>query len=116
VGAELARSADKAKIPRIGAPQIATLEQAIDRYESGLPPLTQFILPSGTRRAATLHVARSVCRRAERQVVRLGHSEESAARPLLVYLNRLSDLLFVLARAVNQAEGQADEAWRKPTS
>jgi cob(I)alamin adenosyltransferase len=88
------------------------LEERIDAMEAELPPLTRFILPGGTPAAAEVHLARTICRRAERLVVRLGHQPgEHVASPLLVYLNRLSDLLFVLARAVNHRAGVADIPW-----
>jgi cob(I)alamin adenosyltransferase len=91
---------------------VARLEAAIDALEAELPPLTRFILPGGTAAAATLHLARTVCRRAERQAVRLGHTPgEHVPRTLIVYLNRLSDLLFVLARAINHRAGVADVPW-----
>ena len=91
---------------------VARLEAVIDALEAELPPLTRFILPGGTAAAATLHLARTVCRRAERQVVRLGHTPgEHVPGTLIVYLNRLSDLLFVLARAVNHRTGVADVPW-----
>jgi cob(I)alamin adenosyltransferase len=88
------------------------LEAEIDRLESTLPPLTRFILPGGSAAAAQLHLARTICRRAERHVVRLNR-DPVADVPLLlvVYLNRLSDLLFVLARAVNHRAGIADIPW-----
>ena len=95
---------------------IAALESAIDRFEEGLEPLKQFVLPGGTPAAATLHLARTVCRRAERRVVTLARqSSQPIAGEMLVYLNRLSDLLFVLARAVNRQAGQADVPWQKPS-
>jgi len=79
------------------------LERLIDRFEGELPPLTAFILPSGSRPGCTLHLARSVCRRAERELVELSQSEVAATLDNeLVYLNRLGDLLFVLARVVNR--------------
>ena len=88
---------------------IARLEQWIDALDAGLPPLRRFILAGGAPAAAALHVARTVCRRAERSVVALGHD---AVEPgILVYLNRLSDLLFVMARAANQREGVAESEW-----
>jgi cob(I)alamin adenosyltransferase len=100
----------------IGSSQIAALEMAIDRYEAGLEPLRQFILPGGTPTAAQLHLARTVCRRAERRLVTLvSASAEPIAEELVIYLNRLSDLLFVLAREVNRAAGQVDVPWSKPT-
>jgi cob(I)alamin adenosyltransferase len=90
--------------------QVAALEQAIDAHEAGLPPLQAFILPGGVLPAAVLHLARTVCRRAERAVVALGRRE--TVDPLVVaYLNRLSDLLFVLARHANHRAGVAEERW-----
>ncbi len=101
----------------VAAAQIVALEGAIDRFEVGLAPLTQFILPGGTAAAAYLHLARTVCRRAERRLVTLvRQSAEPVSNDLVVYLNRLSDLLFVLARAVNRAAGSADVPWQKPTA
>ena len=89
------------------------LEHAIDGFDSELQPLREFILPGGVPAAAYLHLARTVCRRAERLVVELSHSTgQSVARPVLLYLNRLSDLLFVLARAVNQRAGVSDVVWK----
>jgi cob(I)alamin adenosyltransferase len=92
---------------------VTRLEAAIDALEAELKPLVQFILPGGTMPAAQIHVARTVCRRAERLVVRLTHQPgEDVPRPLLVYLNRLSDLLFVLARTLNHRAGVADTLWK----
>jgi cob(I)alamin adenosyltransferase len=90
---------------------VTRLEAAVEQFNAGLAPLKEFILPGGTRAAALAHVARTVCRRAERRVVTLADTEAvgSAARR---YLNRLSDLLFVLARVLNGAAGQADVLWR----
>ena len=102
-----AAPAEKAAVP---AARIEELERAIDDAESGLPPLRAFILPGGSRAGAALHVARTVCRRAERGVVAL--AAQASIDPLLVvYLNRLSDLLFVLARAENQRAGRAEDLW-----
>jgi cob(I)alamin adenosyltransferase len=96
----------------IDAARIAALEAEIDRFEAGLKPLKQFILPGGTRGAAALHVARTVCRRAERRIVALSHTaDHQVSAALVIYLNRLSDLLFVLARAANAAAGQVDVPW-----
>jgi cob(I)alamin adenosyltransferase len=92
--------------------QVARLENAVERYNADLAPLKEFILPGGSRAAAWAHVARCVCRRAERSVVHLGKTEEVGA-PARKYLNRLSDLLFVLARALNRAAGRPDVLWRK---
>jgi cob(I)alamin adenosyltransferase len=93
--------------------QVENLEQVIDSLEATLEPLTQFILPGGTPAAAQLHLARTVCRRAERMAVELSHKPgEAVSRDVLIYLNRLSDLLFVLARTVNHEAGVADVIWK----
>jgi len=90
--------------------RIAALEAAIDRADPDLPPLAAFLLPGGTMKAALFHVARTVCRRAERSVVAL--SQQEAVSPhVLGYLNRLSDLLFTLARVANRAAGAAERTW-----
>jgi cob(I)alamin adenosyltransferase len=91
---------------------VAEFETAIDRYDSELQPLRAFILPGGCAAAAQLHVARCVCRRAERRLVQLS-ATESIRGEVLRYANRLSDLLFVLARAVNQANRVADVTWER---
>lgn len=88
------------------------LEAAIDRYNAALPPLTEFILPGGSRAAALAHAARTVCRRAERSLVALGQAE-SVSDAGRRYLNRLSDLLFVVARHLNKAAGREDVLWQK---
>lgn len=90
--------------------RVATFESAIDTMDATLPPLKAFVLPAGTPKAAALHLARTVCRRAERSVVALAHAE-SVPELFLVYLNRLSDLLFTLARAANADAGQGDVTW-----
>lgn len=90
--------------------QLSRLEDWVMQWNETLPPLKEFILPGGCRLAAQLHVARTVCRRAERSIAALG---EGACSPLaLPYLNRLSDLLFVLARVANRAAGVAEPLWR----
>jgi cob(I)alamin adenosyltransferase len=95
---------------RIDEARIGELERAIDEGESELEPLTAFIIPGGTPKAAALHVARTVCRRAERHVVRLQHDVELP--PLaIIYLNRLSDLLFTLARVANRRAGAGEVTW-----
>src|SRR5262245_15478518 len=91
---------------------VAILETAIDRFDAGLEPLREFILPGGVPAAAQLHVARGICRRAERRVVEL-MSREPLRGEILRYLNRLSDLLFVMARAVNRANGSVDITWQR---
>lgn len=91
---------------------VAALEKAIDDRTAILAPMRSFILPGGTPAAAQLHLARTVCRRAERLVVHLANiPEEHVPSPLLIYLNRLSDLLFVMARTVNHHAGVADVPW-----
>ena len=94
----------------IDGARVAVLERAIDAAEAGLPPLQSFVLPGGSAKAAALHLARTVCRRAERSVVALSHSD--TIQPVIIqYLNRLSDLLFTLARRANAQAGQGDVAW-----
>jgi cob(I)alamin adenosyltransferase len=90
--------------------RIALLERAIDADEDRLPPLRAFVLPAGAPKAAALHLARTICRRAERSVVRLSHEAEVPAL-FITYLNRLSDLLFTLARRANQESGAGDVTW-----
>ncbi len=91
---------------------VARLEAQIDAFEAELEPLSRFILPGGVLAAAHVHLARTVCRRAERQVVKLGQqASEHVPAELLIYLNRLSDLLFVLARIINHRAGVPDVLW-----
>lgn len=90
---------------------VRVLEQKLDNMNSDLEPLEDFILPGGCKAAAVCHVARSVCRRAERDVVGLSHYEEVSG-VVLSYLNRLSDLLFVLSRCFNKASGHSDILWQ----
>jgi cob(I)alamin adenosyltransferase len=90
---------------------VARLENAVEHFNADLEPLKEFVLPGGTRAAATAHVARTVCRRAERALVTLAQSE-GVGTPARKYLNRLSDLLFVLARALNHRAGRPDVLWR----
>ena len=91
---------------------IDRLEIAVERYNGELPPLKEFILPGGTRAAGLAHVARTVCRRAERALVALA-ATQPVSDPARRYVNRLSDLLFVLARELNRAGGHADVLWQK---
>lgn len=112
LGADLATppSADT-RINRIGQEAVTFLEEAIDTLQAELPPLKNFILPGGSRPGATLHMARTVCRRAERATVRCG-SDEEISELAVTYLNRLSDFLFVLARYENKQAGSSEEAWK----
>lgn len=113
VGADLATPGESANIPRVGAAEVALLEGAIDSLEASLEPLRQFILPGGTPAAAHLHLARTICRRAERWAVSLAHAE-AVSPHVLTYLNRLSDFLFVAARAANARAGTGDVPWVSP--
>jgi len=91
--------------------QVERLDARLKHYNANLPRLAEFILPGGSRAAAIAHVCRTVCRRAERALVELGLNEAIGAPPRQ-YLNRLSDLLFVLARVLNRAEGGSDVLWQ----
>ena len=113
VGAELAcvpGKEDKLRLTLIAESDITRLENFVDQAEAPLPPLKHFVLPGGSASAAELHRARTVCRRAERRTLTAGRS--STVRPqIVIYLNRLSDLLFVLARLENQLAGSPDIPW-----
>jgi cob(I)alamin adenosyltransferase len=113
VGARLAdpssRIAGRVTKAAVTAEQVQLLESTIDRLEAELPPLMRFILPGGSPAGALLHLARTVCRRAERRVIGLGADSVDAS--IIIYLNRLSDLLFVMARAVNHRAGVAEIEW-----
>jgi len=112
VGAQLAdpaeRLADRVTKAFVGDEDVARLEALIDRLEQEVPPLTRFILAGGGAAGASLHVARTVCRRAERRIVALVPLPDVL---LIRYINRLSDLLFVLARVVNHRAGQPETEW-----
>lgn len=116
IGAELAnpqkigKSANK--VFALGKKKISGLEKAIDRYDSNLPALVNFILPGGSKSASLLHLSRSICRRAEREVINLSKKEEVNPN-ILMYLNRLSDLLFILARYANKLENKKENIWEK---
>lgn len=127
IGADLAtpkrEGAGARMVPRIGADHIEEIEGWIDTVDGAVPPMTQFILPGGTELSARLHLARTICRRAERCCVSLGRveieddtdDEHAGDEPLTgVYLNRLSDLLFAMARFANHAAGVADVPWKAP--
>jgi len=113
VGAQLASPRAEPNIEVITSAHIDGLERQIDAMTANLPELRNFILPGGTKTAALLHLARTVCRRVERSVVALSElPNESVDHWLVIYLNRLSDYLFVLARLANQLEGVEDVPWR----
>jgi cob(I)alamin adenosyltransferase len=112
LGASLATPPERASAaPPVSDADIGGLETAIDALEAGLEPLKTFVLPGGTEGAARLHLARTVCRRAERLVVALA-GREQVDGSVVRYLNRLSDLLFVQARAANRFAGVADVPWK----
>jgi cob(I)alamin adenosyltransferase len=111
VGADLSVPTEREERLRVTQEQVDALERDCDRFNAALPELTSFVLPGGTEAAARIHVARAVCRRAERATL------ETQVSPLTtVYLNRLSDLLFILARAANAAAGQNEPLWKPGAS
>ena len=113
LGAELATPGST--VERITPEHVARIERLIDAHEATLQPLTCFILPTGTPLAAAVHVARTVCRRAERRVVRLASQlDTTIPANAIEYLNRLGDLLFVLARVANHRAGVTDDPWVHP--
>lgn len=113
LGADLATPNESgSSVPRLGPSNITGLEHHIDALEQKLKPLKNFIFPGGSQIGAMLHFARTVCRRAERRVVKLSKKEDVGEQPL-IYLNRLADLLFVLARYANQLEDREEHRWTK---
>ena len=116
IGAELATpEPDDHSMRIIGNEHIERLESWVDEHERTLEPLKQFVLPAGVSGATHLHLARAICRRAERRVVTLVRRHEtSISEELIIYLNRLSDFLFVLTRVVNHADGVGDVPWVRP--
>jgi cob(I)alamin adenosyltransferase len=105
--AKVAQALEKAELSEA---RVAEFERLMDQADGELPPLRAFVLPAGTPKAAALHLARTVCRRAERSVVHLSHESEVPTL-FIVYLNRLSDLLFTLARVANHRDGAGDVTW-----
>jgi cob(I)alamin adenosyltransferase len=105
--AKVAKALEKAELSER---RVTEFEELIDEADRELPPLRAFVLPAGTPKAAALHLARTVCRRAERSVVHLSHGVEVPSL-FIVYLNRLSDLLFTLARLANHRNGGGDVTW-----
>jgi len=108
VGAELSMP----EYAGVDARDVAELEAALDELNADLPPLKEFILPGGDRAAAACHLARTICRRAERRTAELAE-REPVSRHLLAYLNRLSDLLFVMARVLARRNGAAETLWQR---
>ena len=113
LGSDLANPGGRARGDRITAADTATLDMWLDGYRVDLPPLQHFILPGGTPAAASVNLARTVCRRAEREVFRLA-SEALVSPDVPVFLNRLSDVLFELARALNHEAGVPENVWLGP--
>lgn len=111
-GADLATVGDRRRVRRLDEEDWRRLESLIDKLDGKLPPLRNFVLPGGSAAASVIHMARSVCRRGERLLVRLMRAEPGVNEHLLVYLNRLSDLLFVLARYENFQSGAEETPWR----
>jgi len=97
---------------QITSDKIVALEKAIDRFQEKLPPLKVFILPGGSKAGALLHFARTIARRAERNIVAL-NTTEKVSENLIPFVNRISDLLFVMARLVNQQDGLREQEWHK---
>jgi cob(I)alamin adenosyltransferase len=117
LGSDLATPADsknREKVRPIGQEHIASLEKQIDAATAELPALKRFILPGGSVAAAHLHLARTICRRAERMLVTLMQQDATLTLDTLIYLNRLSDLLFTLARLANKRAGHPDVEWNPP--
>lgn len=117
LGAELATPdpARRARLPRVEARHVEALEHDIDALNDSLPALTSFVLPGGGNASAHFHLARTVCRRAERLLVALGEHEDLGELPV-VYLNRLSDALFVFGRWAAMKDGQPEPLWQPSTT
>ncbi len=116
IGARLAasdpdRALERGTIPELDPTRVEELERWIDRLDEILPPLDAFVLPGGSPVGAQLHVARTVCRRAERAIVRLREADSELDEGVIPYVNRLSDLLFTLARSVNHRAGTPEARW-----
>lgn len=112
IGSELAAPEHREGLPLLAEEDVDRVERSIDRLTSTLPPLRQFILPGGTPQSAALHLARGICRRAERTAFSLAR-EEPVRAEVLQYLNRLADWLFVAARTANNRQNVTDIAWKK---
>jgi cob(I)alamin adenosyltransferase len=113
IGADLATpegNKHESRVMRISQAQVAEVEGWIDAFDAGNEPMTSFVLPGGTELAARLHLARTVCRRAERIMIHLHHLEP-VTEGAIIYMNRLSDLLFAMARRANQEAGVRDIPW-----
>lgn len=112
IGAYLADGSEGA-VPMLTDDDVTALEHAIDTLDSMVPPLKQFVLPGGSVGASQAHVARTICRRAEREILTLSDTGAVVSELVTTYINRLSDYLFILARYVNHATGTPELTWRK---
>ena len=110
LGSQLASTTENSRLPQLTKDNVKFLEENILKFEKDLPQLRRFILSTGTQTASLLHVARTVCRRTERSMVALS-KEKTFSENLIPYVNRLSDLLFTLARWVNKKEGKEEKEW-----
>ena len=113
IGADLAtpqESPYRDRLPEVGQRHVEEMERWIDEVDGKIPPIRKFVLPGGTERASRLHLARTICRRAERLIVAFGHAEP-VGEDVIKFLNRASDLLFAMARGANHAAGVADVPW-----
>jgi cob(I)alamin adenosyltransferase len=115
LGADLSVPLEREGRLRVTQAQVEALEGDCDRFNAELPELKSFVLPGGAEAASRLHLARTACRRAEREAIAASHQHELNPA-VLVYLNRLSDLLFILARVVNASEGREEPLWRPGSS
>lgn len=115
VGSHLACVDDeiRKKLPHVDSEHIRALEKSIDTIQESLPELKEFILPGGSRIGAHLHLARTICRRAERMIVKFYDSQETHDPLILEYINRLGDYLFAAARGANHASGSPEVKWKK---
>jgi len=111
IGAQLSAASCSSKIPKLKPARISELEKAIDKIEEELPALHHFILPGGSKTASLIHLARTVCRRTERKVVALSQ-QEKIDNGIIIYLNRLGDLLFMMARQVNRRKRIEEKVWK----
>lgn len=110
LNSQLASAVENSRLPQLTKGNVVFIEENIQKFEKDLPELRRFILPTGTQTAALLHIARTVCRRAERSIVTLS-KEKQITENAISYVNRLSDLLFTLARWVNKQEGKQEKEW-----
>ncbi len=111
VAADPAQSERGAKLPRLGQQHVDELEREIDRLDESLPPLEHFILPGGSEAGAALHLARTICRRGERRLTELIEAGGAVNEHALMFVNRLSDFLFTLARWANHRQGKPETPW-----